>query len=1014
MKTKLTYSIAAAIILLGATIVGCSGSGGSSDDVSTSLTTLQGTFVDGSVDGLSYTGRLSGTTKDGGHYSYQGTDKVKFSLGKNLNLGEVIPSTSWVSVLDLFNPVKTINDVNDSKVVNLLVLLQSLDFDGNTSNGITITPESIAALEDALVTDYFPDLASVDFKAMPLGDLQAALQVVVDSNVSDSDVLVTPEDAVEHFEETVYGPQPPSTEISGSLACTPDASISDDAKDFNASQTVKKNVSSTSLEDANKQNPTAQNTIERLDAVVPAQSADGNLTGGDAVHPILISYAQQIVGEYETSDGSADIGDPTHIDGIFLGLSLDNGETWKNTTISDTTDKSSMEVVWDIDKNAAKIPYPGHAQKPTMAINGNNILIAWNDKYCPSGNPFDLVQDADTGKYPDDFFAVNGAQGSIDYADAQDGSRVEMIAPNGKHVYEVPFSCVWTARGIVNPDDGNITWHAPMQLTTGTRDSNHIWLAGAGAGFAISWQEDTEGLRSGKGEGPGEGWSGATTNHGSDVWYTSIKMEDFAATAELDDETTRPKSLNNFHYPVRMSDNQSCSNDDTKIYCKSLCDTYGYVTSITNNTAANEVTRCNTYDVDMLTDTQVVLDGDTGASRTAQKLLTTDTGQTVVIFGYEETKGLSENTSGTGDQDQGDSETIIAFEGKSVYFESFLFDAIDDFNSSDPDILQKVAMPLVSAGNIVNVKVPDQNDTSNMIYENARRLVIGTQIDSCGAGESDGRTFAFMYKQSFETQGASSDMFIRVNNGLTYDSFVPLNDPSIGDLNVTNISAQVPFDQDGNITDYTVSWSADNLDDYTYENPYENTFSPRIFLRGNDIFTGFEYTPNDDKTSIGNMPSNFHAHIYTNGAWLAPQNITQVVKGGSTTVDARFFTTPKGDSSTGLESDNSNPNVLFITWGEIDWIDNEDHDLGKAESNIYYKRALFDGTTWNWDANTSILAARDGAVLQEKEVESFTTPDGKTVYNVWLQETELADYNSSDPFTGLDSWFGRIDYNITK
>jgi hypothetical protein len=134
-------------------------------------------------------------------------------------------------------------------------------------------------------------------------------------------------------------------------------------------------------------------------------------------------------------------------------------------------------------------------------------------------------------------------------------------------------------------------------------------------------------------------------------------------------------------------------------------------------------------------------------------------------------------------------------------------------------------------------------------------------------------------------------------------------------------------------------------------------------------------------------------------------------------VDARFVPTGEGNFlGSGLESDKSNPNVLFVTWGEIDWINNDNHDLGKAESNLYYKRALFDTatSTWNWDANATMLAAKEGAVIQEKEVETFARPDGKVLFNVWLQEEEFETWDSNDPDSGLDSWFGRVDFNISK
>ena len=49
----------------------------------------------------------------------------------------------------------------------------------------------------------------------------------------------------------------------------------------------------------------------------------------------------------------------------------------------------------------------------------------------------------------------------------------------------------------------------------------------AGAGCAVTWQEDPEGVRPGEGEGPGTGWSGATTASKTDIWYSFVEWEDF-------------------------------------------------------------------------------------------------------------------------------------------------------------------------------------------------------------------------------------------------------------------------------------------------------------------------------------------------------------------------------------------------------------------------------------------------------------------------------------------------------
>ena len=820
------------------------------------------------------------------------------------------------------------------------------------------------------------------------------------------------------FEPTILG---------NKLDCSvpTDTDVSTDAEDYNASEAFKSTVSSPGVPDDvdNRENPTSHNTITRLGTVV------------NGAHPIVINYLQQVVGDYETGDGSADIGDPTHLDAVFVAVSTDNGNTWNSQKISDTTAESSKTVSWYADLDNPSIEnldtnksYPGNALKPDMAVNGNNILVAWNDKYCPNPNPFNLDangtftpggdrpnKDNDTYTvYPEDYFDVNGEQGSINYAlEEGDAYSDEVLAqgyfeaPNGKAVFEVPFSCVWTARGVFNGE--TINWQEPQQLTSGTRDSNHIWIAASDAGFAMSWQEDTFGLKAGEGAGPGDGWSGATGNRGTDIWYSSLRMTDFT------DPTKK------FHYPVRITDNELCNEGDRKVYCRHLAAGYDVInTGDASNSPGQDknITRIITPYIDELSPEigGSMLDGDTGASRSALRILKTDAGEDVVILAYEETKALTIKDGGT--QDQG-TETNISAEGKVVRFESFNFEAIYDvYDENNVSSLVNAEVPMISGGHIINQKAPDRFNPSEMIYENARRVVIGTQIDSCDANETNSTTFALLYKQSFDVQGASSDMFVRVNKGFKFDSFEALPDGYGNEHIVTNVSAQ------DNRTverpeDYTVAWSEGNLDDNTYDNGYENTFSPRIFLRGENIYVGFEYKPNDaSKDLIGIMPNNFHIHRYAddgdgNGTrWQGPQNLTQITDEFQSTVDARFFTTPKGNVASGLASDISNPNVLFLTWGNIGDPDPEDGIREFHETDLYYKRSTDNGITW--DENTSVLAKVSGEPIEEKEVNSYASADGKTIYNVWIQEEDEASADLTNPDSGVDSWFGRVDYDINN
>jgi hypothetical protein len=844
----------------------------------------------------------------------------------------------------------------------------------------------------------------------------------------------------------------PSTDVSGTmLYCDPDRTIqvsttaanyAVDGPDSIPSYNVSREEANITSEQSSELRASAGNNIKRLSSIVDPMDGSGTIItdtweGEPMVHPILVSYTEQVLGDYEMGDGSADIGDPDNIDDPFVSVSLDNGKSWKKQRISDSSGSSSTQVTWD----SVLIDYPGHSHKMTMGVKGNNILVAWLDKYCPSGNPYDLEDPA-----TEDLYQVNGSQGSIDYnlpcTIADPESNEFNCAPNGKAVYEVPFSCVWAARGVFDAEPssdtyGQIEWRKPEQLTSGTRDANKLWIAaetvddGAGniidGGFAISWQEDPEGLRAGKGEGPGVGWSGATTNHGADIWYTYITMADFIAVEDPDAETKLDPSVM-FTYPVRVTDNEACFfENDTKLYCEQVCTDSTTVNS--NNSKDQDIVRCLTGDIDPLPqwnadETELVegayaaLDGDTGASRPAIKILRTNENELITILGYEETKGLSTSEPGEPEDPDAVEPTDIAYEGKVVLFESFPW--------NDPNT--------ISAGDIVNLKVPplsvdaDDNYTYNegaaeedWYYENARRLVIINQVDACEMTENS-YPFGFMYKQSFETQGGASDMYIRMNTGFTYEDF---------EDTVTNVSGQSLLDSTATPTVDNLVWSEDNLLDYPAENPYDNTFSPRAFMRGDEIYTGFAYTPSGDRTENGMEASNFWIHRYVDdgeGAgltWNGPQQVS-FEQGGTSALDPRLTATPPYNAAgvaAGLLSDMSNPNVILMSYGTAD----ADHEL-----DILYSRSTDKGKTFEYyyisgeepfdpeeDQVRFHYVSKWPLPVEEKEVQLIASPDGNMGFNVWLQESDVAPDGNDlevDGVTipanrlGLESWLGRVDW----
>ena len=79
-------------------------------------------------------------------------------------------------------------------------------------------------------------------------------------------------------------------------------------------------------------------------------------------------------------------------------------------------------------------------------------------------------------------------------------------------------------------------------------------------------------------------------------------------------DATKPKALNNFAYPVRITDNEVCKEDDTKLYCADIACPGGYIVSKdedpTDDATAVTSGKCVTNVLDPLWDdgTTVILE----------------------------------------------------------------------------------------------------------------------------------------------------------------------------------------------------------------------------------------------------------------------------------------------------------------------------------------------------------------------------------------------------------------------
>lgn len=157
MECKNWLKLGTGLTLAGLAIAcGGGGSSGEAGSNNNSQKVSTGTFVDASVQGITYqSGNLTGVTDASGTFYYLPGESVTFSIG-GLYLGEATGS-DMVTPADLLGVERT---SNADSLVNMLRLLQTLDTDGDPDNGITI-PETLSNNLESIVLNF--DQATTDF-----------------------------------------------------------------------------------------------------------------------------------------------------------------------------------------------------------------------------------------------------------------------------------------------------------------------------------------------------------------------------------------------------------------------------------------------------------------------------------------------------------------------------------------------------------------------------------------------------------------------------------------------------------------------------------------------------------------------------------------------------------------------------------------------------------------------------------------------------------------------------------
>jgi len=496
-----------------------------------------GHFIDSPVEGVNYkTPTARGKTDEGGAFEYIEGEDVEFFIGDTY-IGKA-KAAHKITPYDIFNTT----DKDDERAVNMAMLLQSFDSDGDTKSGIKIT-DNVSNAFNEVVEEY--DIEEIGFEDTELVQL---LITETDSRTGNNLIIVSQEEAKQNL------------------------------KDNTDSDMFRKNVSKT------EETVNTKAKLELMQGYVPSQKANGDLVDLNYYSQILDENTGEYIEELIETRTEAkplitvytDEIPGTGASDVFAAVSRDEGATWKITNISKSADKSSFKLANGED-------FPGDVRKPQIRVKGNRILISWSSTYARTGKPTYAIKVGDDPEsegyytyddpyYEEDVWGVSGPQRSLDYTDL-----------GYPEVGEIPFSVVWTCRGLIEEETGEIVWYKPERLTSGRRDVCQIMMEGAeDVGFAVVWQEDPEGLRPGEQAGPGEGWSGATTNHKTDIWYSFIKWNDFldidenyinkGASSQKEEEseddevlTGRPKALIPFKLPVRLSDNDTVNFDNMNV-----------------------------------------------------------------------------------------------------------------------------------------------------------------------------------------------------------------------------------------------------------------------------------------------------------------------------------------------------------------------------------------------------------------------------------------------------------------
>lgn len=147
-------------------------------------------FIDSTISGLRYnSGSQQGVTGTDGKFNYQAGETVTFKLG-DITLGTAKPTFDQLLLKSLNNGTTEQGNLSNSSI-NRAVLLQTLDQDADSSNGIQLDSTMMAQFKNTDTLDF--NIAPDQF-AQQIGSLLAKLNIassVVDAALAKDNLLLS-------------------------------------------------------------------------------------------------------------------------------------------------------------------------------------------------------------------------------------------------------------------------------------------------------------------------------------------------------------------------------------------------------------------------------------------------------------------------------------------------------------------------------------------------------------------------------------------------------------------------------------------------------------------------------------------------------------------------------------------------------------------------------------------------------------------------------------------------------